>query len=279
MKIIFPDERGRAKPIALLMTCALLAACGGGGGGGADPVPTSGDYIRLSNTSSTGETPLGYVAINTSNATSSGLAGTLDHDGGVVDGGLLAGDINNGRTLITLSGGRTATLINPSSNLHARIFSTSGFSNDRFGVVGQFTNPDDIPDAGSSTYNGTVELQADNGDATFALAGDALITVGWAGVNDVDSVFSDLDGTKNDIEAANNVGTVAITGATLNGSTFSGGTFSTTGADLAYSGGGTQMNEGQFFGPEATEVGGVFGLNAPGQLELTGVFIAKGNLD
>lgn len=283
----FRAGRLSAKSLMLLMTCSVLAACGGGGGGGGDevqiPVPTSDDYIRLSNTSSTGETPLGYVAINIANRTSSGYAGMLDHDGGSVNAGLLAGAINNGRTRVTLSGGETADLSNPANNLHARLFSTSGLPNDLFGVVGQYTNPGDVPDVGSSTFNGTVELQADNGDATFSLTGDALITVGWDAANDVDSVFDDLDGVRNDGVGPDvnvqNVGTITITDATLTGATFSGGTFSTTGDDLAYTGGGTQVNAGQFFGPEATEVGGVFGLNAPNELELSGVFIARGRLD
>ena len=277
-----------AKSFAFLATCSLLAACGGGGGGGGAnevqvQVPTSDDYIRLSNTSSTGETPLGYVAINNVNRTSSGYAGMLDHDGGTVNGGLLVGAINNSRTRVTLSGGETADLSNPANNLHARLFSTSGLPNDLFGVVGQYTNLDDVPDAGSSTFNGTVELQADNGNATFALTGDAMITVAWDAVNDVDSVFDDLDGVRNDGVGpgvnVQDVGTITITDATLNGTSFSGGTFSTTGDDLAYTGGGTQVNAGQFFGPEATEVGGVFGLNAPNELELSGVFIARGGRD
>lgn len=283
----FRAGRLSAKSFAFVTTCSLLAACGGGGGGGDRevqiPVPTSDDYIRLSNRSSTGETPLGYIAINNANRTASGYAGMLDHDGGTVAGGLLTGTINNGRTRVTLAGGETADLSNPSNNLHARLFSTSGLANDLFGVVGQYTNPDDVPDAGSSTFNGTVELQADNGDATFALTGNALITVGWDTNNDVDSVFDDLEGIRNDGVGpgvnVQNVGTITITGATLSGSTFSGGTFSTTGDDLAYTGGGTEVNAGQFFGPEATEVGGVFGLNAPNELELSGVFIGRGRLD
>lgn len=283
----FPAIRVSAKPIAALTAALLLVACGGGGGGdgggggamGGEPIPTSDDFIRLIDRASTGETPLGYVAINMANAKSSGFAGMLDHDAGTVNGGLLAGTINNGRTNVSLSNGNSATLTNPANTLHLRTFNTSGLSNDRFGVVGQFTEASDTPDMGSSTYNGSVILQADNGTSTFALTGDARITVGWDATNSVTSVFNDLDGRKNDIQNVNNVGTVTITGATVTGSTFSGGTFSTTGSELAYSGGGTRVHEGQFFGPEATEVGGVFGLKKASELELSGIFIAKGGLD
>ncbi|MEJ8561639.1 transferrin-binding protein-like solute binding protein [Yoonia sp. GPGPB17] len=278
-----------AKTLVPLTICFVLAACGGGGGGGGDRAtqepPESPDYIRLSNTSSTGETPFGYVAINVANQTARGVAGTLDHDGGAIRGGLLSGTINAGRTLVTLPDGRSAELSNPGNTArHARLFQTSGFSNDLFGVLGQHTNADDMPDMGSSVFNGRVEMQADNGDATFALTGNARITVGWdAGNNRVDSVFSNLDGNKNDrvgggSVGVNNIGTVSITGATVSGTTFSGGTFSTTGDELAYTGGGRQVNAGQFFGPDATEVGGAFGLNKASELELSGVFIARGGL-
>jgi hypothetical protein len=271
------------KRIALLASCLALAACGGGsgGGGGSIPIPTSNDYIQLSNTSSTGETPLGFIAINVSNATSSNFAGMLDHDGGTVSGGSLSGSINDSRTLITLPGGQTATLTDPARTLHTRVFSTSGLSNDLFGVVGQITNAVDIPVTGSSTYNGSVELQADNGTATFALTGNAQINVGWDSSGDVDAVFSGFRGVVNDTGNAQNVaGTVTINDASLNGSSFSGGTFGATGFGLEtdYTGGGTQVHEGQIFGPEATEVGGVFGLTS-NTLDLSGVYIAKGRLD
>ena len=274
-----------------LATCSLLAACGGGSGtaagdgtgsnGGPAEVPTSDSYIALNEVTSAVETPLGFVAMNSSNRTARGYAGTLDHNTGTLsgNGALLIGSVNIARTLVSLPGGETAELSNPGNTAsHARIFRTNGLSNDLFGVVGQYTNLDLIPAMASSIYNGSVTLQADNGNATFALVGDATITASWSG-DGITSVFNNLDGTRNDGLGGginvSDVGTVTISGATLNGSQFSGGTFSTTGDDLVYTGGGTQTHAGQFFGPDAQEVGGVFGLEKENELELSGVFVAR----
>jgi hypothetical protein len=273
--------RPSTKSLALLMSCSALAACGGGGGGGGGiQVPPEVDgYIALSNTSSTGETPLGYVAITNTNATSSGFAGTLDHDTGTVRNGSLSGTIDGALTGISLANGNSATFTNPAGTTHVRIFTTNGLSNDLFGAIGQFTNQADKPIDGTSTYNGDVIMDAFNGSDSFALTGNATVNVGWIGAGDVDTVFTGLSGQKNDTQNVQNIGTVTINNATITGTSFSGGTFSTTGSDLAYSGGGNGEIEGQFFGPDATEVGGVFSLDAPSQIELSGVFIAKGGLN
>jgi hypothetical protein len=137
---------------------------------------------------------------------------------------------------------------------------------------------------GSSTYDGTVRLQADNGNATFALTGDARVNVGWGAANDVDTRFDELEGRRNDgIGSGSNVdfnNVIRIDDAGMTGTTFSGGTLTVTGSDpdLAYSGGGTVTHEGQFFGPDATEVGGVFVLDSA-SLDMSGVFIANGDRD
>ena len=270
-----------ARALSTTTCCVALAACGGGeGGGGGIAVPPTEAYVAFANTTASQTSPLGYVAINVSNSVSNGNAGNLNHQTGAIGSGLLAGTVDAGRTQIALASGGSATLIDPANAGadYAVVFATSGLSNDRFGVVGVQTNVADIPPDGTSTYNGAVTLQADNGDATFALMGDAVISVGWGAANDVDSVFSNLDGVKNDTTDVQNVGTVTILDATLNGSSFSGGTISTTGSEIAYSGGGSQTHRGQFFGPDATEMGGVFGVTA-NDLELTGVFIASGSLD
>jgi hypothetical protein len=284
MKLTRSTLRTPIKPIALLTSCLILAACGGGGGGGdaatsgGGTTSTQSDYVQFANATSGQDTRLSLVGINVANAVTAVSAGRLNHNSGTVDGGLLDGVMNDNRTRITFGNSASATLVDPGNTAYARVFSTSGLPNDLFGVVGQVTNGADIPAEGASTYNGTVELQADNGTSTFALTGDALIKVEWDPTGNVDTVFSNLDGTRNDTVGVQNVGTVTINDAIMNGARFSGGTFSTTGAELAYAGGGTQVNEGQLFGPDATEVGGVFGLDAA-TLELTGVFIAKGDLD
>lgn len=275
--------RGSVKPYIIFLFATLLTACGGAGDGGggsatnqvqvvAPPaiIPT----VSFLSTSSSETTRLGFVGIDTSNSAFDGFAGTLNQEAGSITGGWLAGIINEERTRINISGGGSATLTALENTAYSRAFSTSGQSNDLFGVVGQSTVLAEMPEIGSSIYSGRVILQADNGDATFALSGSAMVTVGWVATNDVDSVFGDLGGRKNDTQDVSNIGTVTINNATLSGSTFSGGTINTSGSDLAYSGGGQSVHEAQFFGPNAAEVGGVFGLTSS-ELALSGVFSAK----
>lgn len=277
------------KSIGSLITCTFLAACGGAGDGGggaaqnqvedvvlppAEPSRPTIPSVRFMSAGTSDTTPLGVIAINVSNNTTRGFVGNLNQNQETIEGGLLAGTFDQDRTRVNLTNGGSVALIALTSNTYARSFATSGLSDDLFGVVGQATNLSEMPDMGSSTYNGRVSLQADNGDATFALSGQAVVSVGWGPANDVDTVFRDLDGRKNDTQNVTDIGTVTISNATISGTGFSGGIFTTTGSDLAYAGGGQRVHEGQFFGPNASEVGGVVGLTSS-ELELSAVFSAS----
>ncbi len=258
-------------------TCGLAACTGssdGSGGGGG--IPTSEEYTEFDNTSSLTPSPLTFVAITNTGTPSSGNAGTLAHNLGAITGGQLQGTLNGDLSVITLSSGGFANLSNPESTAeYLRIFRTEGTGSDLFGVVGQATNLVDMPDinTGSASYSGVVELQVDDGDATYALTGDAAITAFWM-TSSVNSTFDELSGTRNDSEIVNDVGTISISNATIAGSGFSGGTLSTTGTVFDVTAGASiDGTNGQFFGPAADEVGGTIVIDDT-DLSVLGVFIA-----
>jgi hypothetical protein len=267
------------KPVSMI-ALASLAACGGSGGGSGGGSSASQStaivdgYAPIANKTASTPSNLQFVAITNDGTPSTGNAGALNHGNGRINSGLLAGTLNSGRTQIGLPGGSDVRLTNEGGTEFLRMFQTDGLAPDRFGVVGVATELADMPDSGDVTYNGRVRMDAFDGAASYALSGDARITADFDGGGSVDSRFSNLSGTRNDTQSVSNVGTINIDDAVISGSSFSGGTVSTTGAVFDLSGTpSTNGTNGQFFGPDADEVGGTVVIK-DGDLEVFGVYAA-----
>lgn len=259
----------------------ILAACGGGGAGdgaapgdGGSPYvgPNVDVYTAFENAVSSEVSPLIYVALDNAREPDSGNAGTLDHDQRLISEGLLAGTLNVDFTAIALDGGGTADLSNPANADFARIFVTTG-GDARFGVVGVPTNFADIPSNGNSEYSGHVILDLNTDRGTFALTGDAGVSVNWAG--GAETNFTQLGGRLNDADVVADIGTVRVRDAVLSGTGFSGGTLTTTGEDLEFSTAATVEHAGQFYGSGASEVGGILVVEDPGGANMSAVFISN----
>lgn len=263
----------------------ILSACGGGGGGGGaagGPVPVRSvtsylgpdidAYAVFDETESSKLSPLFFITVDNAREPDSGNAGELDHEQRLISGGLLAGTLDADFTVITLDAGGTAELSNPANADFARILATTG-ADARFGVVGVPASLGDIPSSGTAEYLGSVVLDLNTDRGTFALTGDAGVSVDWAGGAETD--FTNLGGRLNDIEEIANVGTVNVRGAVLSGTGFYGGTLTTTGDDLEFSTSATFEHAGQFYGPNAGEVGGILVVEDPEGANMSAVFIAN----
>lgn len=290
----------RAKPCGFPSLCVLLAAltlsaCGGGGGGGSnDPdvedmtdfdvvIGTENDptvtYPAFSDATAPINSDLRYISLNAALVGANGSA-TLDHDGGTITSGVLAGTLNSGRTSVALAGGGTGTLSNPDSNEFLRLFQIQGGANSgTIGVIGIETDPTDIPapTVGTVEYGGTASVTAAPGDQNlYVLSGDVNVTADWA-TSTVTTRFGNFSGTANGNAAGSGLGQMIISGATIGADgSFTGGSITGTGTVFGSLSGtsGLSGTRGQFFGPDADEVGGVLVIDQ-GDFEGAGVYTAE----
>ncbi len=258
--------------LAGMAICALaLGGCTGSGGGSSDRSSTprlpsvgggeTGTGLAFASTSDTADSSLRYVAINVRGQGASGNTGALDHDNGVITDGILAGTLNDpSRTEIALTDGGIANLTNPDNADFVRFFTLQGASFQEFGVVGAGTAAADIPTSGSADYSGTVNMSVFDGSRdTFTLTGDVNINARWSGSRGVDMAFSNLTGTNSTgAVGAGETGTLDIDNARISGAAFTGGQASGTGPlfDGFTAGASLSGTRGEFFGPNADEVGG-----------------------
>ncbi len=276
--------------ILILLLSFTVSACGGGGGGastggGGTPSggedmdgsgPTTNSYTQFLATTVGATSTFRTVAINNSLVIADPITGTLNHETNQISGGELAGSLNQQRTELTLTsaGGGTVALTNLAATEYVRFFQTSGTGDDLFGVVGQRTFNDDIPDTASAVYNGVVAMEVNNSDGPHILTGDARITANWG--SGVDALFRNLSGTVNGGSNQNVAGTIGITGASLNGSSFAGGNLVRTGTIFNSTGNVDPPFEGQFYGQNADEVGGIFTMTSSADdVNVAAVFAAE----
>jgi len=280
--------------ILIAMLCSTVSACGGGGGGastggggnagGAPPDvegidgsgPTNNTYTEFEETTAGRTSVFTTVAINNERATAPTIVGTFDHATGVVSNGQLAGSFEGQqRTTLTLSGPLSSTVLltNLAGTEYVRFFQTSGTGDDIFGVVGQTTFLDDLPTGGSSRYTGVVVMEV-NTEGRYALTGSAVITAKWG--SGVDAEFNNLSGTFNEGPQQNVPGAINILGARLEGATFVGDNVTLTGQIFESSGRVDGSIEGQVFGRNADEIGGIFTLESDADdLNISAVFAAE----
>ena len=260
----------RPRALSALLACVLASACGSGGGGTAGPVVMDpGSYTPISDRTSTESTELVFLGTTNTGALRFGNAGTLDHVTNALVGGRLAGTTNDARTTIMLNGGGIATLTNPTGADYLRVFTTQGDGEPIFGIVGQQTGPSGIPDNGSTTYLGQIDLTSADGVNLTSLTGDAEITASWSSGGSASVTFDAFRDGGNTV-----AGGITITGAAISNSGFSGGNLATSGALFDVTDSANIANtRGYFFGPGAAEVGGVLIVDdtGDGNLEIIGV--------
>jgi hypothetical protein len=272
-------------------TAFALSGCGGGGGaptGGAgasggpissvEDMDGSGDtqnvYTQFAATTAGATSTFRTVAINNAFGVADPIVGTFDHATGEVTDGTLAGTFNAQRTILELLSGESVTVSDIAATEYVRFFQTSGTGDNLFGVVGQASFAADLPTDGDAVYNGVVVMDVNNPDGRYNLTGDARVTVNWG--NDVDTLFLNLSGRLNDGPNQSVNGTIEIAGASLNGSSFAAGELNRTGTIFSRFGTVDRSFQGQFYGRNGDEVGGVFTLTSvPDELNISAVFAAE----
>ncbi|MEM8537835.1 MAG: transferrin-binding protein-like solute binding protein, partial [Pseudomonadota bacterium] len=248
---------------ACLAVTGALVACGPGGGGsdGADVLTvvemTDPAYPAISDRGATGG-PSGVTMILLQNGAAQPVTvGDFDQSTGVISSSQLAGlDLDN------------AEFQNPADAEFSRIARVSG-TDSFFGAVGFGTAAADRPEAGSVTayVDGWAGLTATTDAGTYTLTGDATFTADW-GSGRLRGDFTNLDGTVSDAAgidaAAANVGTIRLSSSVITGSAFAGGIVTGTGLFSGLDGNSSTVGtSGNFFGPQADELGGLLVIDDP----------------
>ncbi|MEJ6402866.1 transferrin-binding protein-like solute binding protein [Yoonia sp. 2307UL14-13] len=248
----------RTVPIALI--AMALTACGGGGGGGSGggtpviPTEPTEDAIEvedvnadLSNRSSaTSTADMTYILLDGEDPVGSATVTFTYNSGAVADNLLNGTNIDD-----------PDAYVNPANGEFSRIVLIEPRS--LFGVVGLDVQGD-LPTTGTTMYNeGWVNMTAILEEGTYGLTGDATFEAAWNdGGGNINGRFFNLSGSIGETSVENQ-GTIILTDATITGDNFSGGRVTGTGifAPLNV----TSSTSGNFFGPEADELGGVLVFN------------------
>ncbi len=248
--------------IALL---ALTACNSGGGATAVSPGTVNPSALSFADAATTGTVPLSFASLNAANNTTTSGTGSLDRTSGDASIAGLSGNVDAARRLMQItSGGQVALTANP-GRFAVRYQASPQGTQTTTGVVGVSTLASDMPTSGSATYSGDTQLSAQVGTSLYELTGTAAIAASFGSGGTVTTTLSGLSGQRIPTVAAassvSNVGTITLSGASVSGTGFAGGTSATTGSTLALSGTQTTSVSGQFFGPQATEAGGVFVIN------------------
>lgn len=281
----FPNVR------ASFVLCAalLLAACGGGGGGesststrgGVPPVSEDmdgsgasvGTYAVFQSPS--GTSVLQVVGIGNSNDADRSITFTLDHATGAVTGTQIAGTLNAARTELTDANRLVARFSNPAGTEYVR-FLKSETGDDLFGVVGQVTDPADIPTTGAAQYNGVVLMTVNSSEGFYTLSGDATISARWNATDRrIDTLLDGLSGQLPDASQGSVSGAILMRNASLaTDGSFGGGTLERSGTLFQSDAIPSTQHSGQIYGQNADEIGGVVILDAD-DLKVNAVFAAE----
>ncbi|MEO1637710.1 MAG: hypothetical protein AAFU41_00510 [Pseudomonadota bacterium] len=269
------------KTPALTAIACLLAACGGGGGGGGGNAGFS--YAALFDASSAATSDLITASVNPSTGAQDSDEEELNRGADTITLAGLPGSFDPATRTVTFDGGGTATLTNGPTTFVAQ-FTAEPVGVDPFnGVVGVPTAVGDLPTTGqvyAATDARVVIIDSQSGPNIYDLTATLSVDVDFAGGN-ADMMFTNLDGTKNNSDAVDDVAVFSILGATLTDNQITGGTAEFTGTigeiDTSLTTNEIVMTNAALYGPGADEVGGVFTIDdraGTGNLFIVGSFTA-----
>ena len=262
------------KSSVILVSFGVLAACGGGGGNGGDAVV---DAPSFGDVESTANSALAAVILDSSNNSVTADTGRLDRTAGTGSLGGLSGQLSDDRTQIDLPNGRVS--FDAAEDAFSARFTVAAGDTNTLGIVGIATSAADLP-SGTATYAGDTILTATSGTDLFDLTGTATVTAEFgASSPTVTTALTDLAGTQeveggtSAPETVADAGSLTISGSAISGAAFSGGSAELTSDVLALSGDADVNVEGSFYGPDGSEVGGVFIID-DGDTKIFGDFLA-----
>ncbi|PLS21238.1 transferrin-binding protein-like solute binding protein [Neptunicoccus cionae] len=255
---------------ALSLSTVLLAGCFGSGG-----------TAQRDFNSPAGTVNVTAVSIDNLSESSSSVSGTIDLSADELALGRTSGSLNSDRTKLNLDAGGTGTLTAAGDATYARFFEVNPTNGPRrIGVIG--IDSASLP-AGSAVYTGAGNLTIQDNLDVLDLTGTVNVTADFDS-GTVDTVYTDLNGTRNPAfsatQTATDVGTFRVEGSRISGTGFSGGTAS---LDSATVNGGNALStqastslSGGFYGPDADEVGAAFVVDdtTVNAVSVRGAFIA-----
>ena len=253
----------RTPQITLLtLFCIGLSACGGGSAntsGGTNPGAQQ--PPGLFDTENTGTSDIAAMVMENGAATVSVETGSLNRMMNKMLLGALSGDVSADRTELGLATGGMATISPGDTEFVAALTVTQTGADPQFGVIGIPTNLSELPTA-TTTYSGRSDINVTDGTGVYELSGAMTASADFAS-GTVDLDVSSLGGTRltgTASDPVSNVGSVSIDNAMIAGNGFSGGEMEVNSSVFSgtLTGGHTFANQGGFFGPGGTEIGGTF---------------------
>jgi hypothetical protein len=265
------------KLLLLVATTSVLTACGGGGGGGGSPSP-----IYSTTTYNGTSVSVAYTGASIGNpttiSTGATYAETVDSNNIIKAGTFTAANGNS--ATFNVANGDTIVQPTPGINAFTNAAGTQmaltgwasywGWSYQSFGVwtngnttgqvsagsAGTATTGTSIPTSGTGTYTGKAAGLFGNASTTYFVTADMSATANFATRNiafaTTNSVYSPtLTGTYSSAGGLNLSSTMSYS---ANTNSFS-GTVNSSGATVM-----TGSIGGQFYGPTAQEIGGVFAV-------------------
>lgn len=261
------------KSVPAILALTALSACGGGGGGGGVSFDDTLSFSAASDDPANVNVYLTSQGSDEITVTS----GQYNRDDDTFDVDTLSGSFNTADSSITLDNGGRGLISD--NGQFSGLIAIEQASGSQFGVFG--IPATDIPDSGTANYAGESAVVIVDGAAVYDLTGTSSIDVDFA-ADRLKTNINNLDGTRTDLTGVTDVTNVAemeLTFVTIEDGAFEGGFFDLFSDQLSTfeSGNETILHNGELFGPEAAEIGGVFTIDDTdtGSLLIHGVYSAE----
>jgi len=270
-----------SKLISGLSSILVLSACGTSTNSNFKGGVAVDDTVSFFDTSSNAISNIKAFAFDSTDIAITSPTGTINRQPNTIFLGTLNGPLDTSGGTTTLITGGTMTLEDVGASYVARLTASPNGANPIVGVVGVPTDPSSMPNS-SATYNGDTQFLLIDGTTTFDMTGSATVSADFAN-GLVDLAVASMNGEKSDgltaPVAVFDLGSMSITGASINGTDFGGGTFTMTSTQISNLPAAPIQNGmiGGFYGPEAREVGGIISVDGSsnGEVVVIGDFIAN----
>jgi len=258
----------------------LLAGCGGSSEIMQEPPA---HYPKLIDGSSQTSTSIVAFTLDSTTTSISKILGSIGPGSSDIELGSYQGQTSGNDLLFLLDGGGQLTLTSSGTEFASTFVLEPAGINPSFGVIGVPTLNADVPANGSMTYNGTSTLQVFDGTSFYDLTGRSQLTSNFTSGKSqltLDNLQGNyFDGSSPPVAVAN-VGILSVDSINLSGSELTDGYAKLTSTVVSgtISAGATTSLRGSFFGPSATEVGGVLSVvdnTGSENLLLQGFFAAE----
>lgn len=237
--------------------------------------------VEFANPTSQETSTLTAASLTSATRTTELQDGSLERSTDTFTVGAMTGEVSADGTEVALIGGGIVEFDAAGNTFSTRFTATPQSGDVVLGVVGVVSPEADIPTSGSATYTGTSVVTIQDDFTLYDLSGDATVAASF-GDGTVTTTVDGLSGTATagltNPVAVTDLGTISFTGSAISGATYSDGTPQITSDTLSSLTSGAQSSlDGAFYGPDASETGGVFVIedSTRGEVTIFGDFIAN----